>query len=275
MVNIVLDYIFIVNFKMGVRGAGLATIIAQAFSALLSYFYILKKYGVFLPNLVDFKNSFYLVKDVFSSGLATAMMLCVVSVGSVILQRVVNGLGSKIITAHISARRIINTILEPMSTVSMAFSVFVGQNYGAKKFIRINETLKHVLGLEIFWGLFCSFIIILFGKNLITLSTGIVDEEILRNSYMNLTINCFFFCPLGILLCLRTALQAMGQKIVPLVSSTIELLFKVFASLYLIPRFNYIGASFAEPITWLLCGGYIFIYVKNIKGKLLTIYEVK
>lgn len=269
IVNIILDYILIVYFKMGVRGAGLATIIAQGFSAFLSYIYILKNYKEFLPNLNDYKNSIYLVKDVFSSGLAMALMLCVVSIGSVILQRAVNYLGSQIITAHISARRIINTILEPMSTVAMAFSVFVGQNYGAKKFSRIKESLRQVLGMEIIWAMFCSFVILIWGRQLVTLTTGIVDKGILDNSYMNLTINSIFFSPLGILLCLRTSLQAMGQKIVPVLSSTIELVFKVFASFFLIPKFNYRGASFAEPITWLLCGIYIFIYVQKEKEKLL------
>ena len=86
------------------------------------------------------------------------------------------------------------------------------------------------------------------------------------NALMNLHINMIFFFPLGVLLILRTTLQGIGHKILPLISSSLELIFKVIASFIFVPLWGYFGASIAEPFTWLICMVFLlFSYIRIMK----------
>ena len=93
------------------------------------------------------------------------------------------------------------------------------------------------------------------------LLTHTSNRVVLDNAVMNIGININFFFFLGILLILRSAMQGFGHKIAPLVASGIELFMKVFAMLYLVPKFKYVGASYAEPSTWLLCMAFLLVVI--------------
>lgn len=251
--NVGMDLTLIAGFGMGVEGAACATVFAQVLSAIFCGIYIWKKYTPMLPEKIHCRPEKILYKKMVSSGFAMAMMNCIFGIGSVIMQRAINALSETIITAHTSARRIIEMMMQPLGTMGAAVSTFVGQNWGAGNVKRIETTLRKVMLLEVAWGLFAALIVFLFGKDLIVLMTGTNDPEVISNAVMNLRINFIFFPPLGILLCLRLSMQAMGQKIPPLFSSSLELAVKLLAAFFAVKRFGYIGASLAEPLTWLLC----------------------
>ena len=80
---------------------------------------------------------------------------------------------------------------------------------------------------------------------------------------MNLRINMLLFPPLGVLLILRTSLQGLGHRILPLISSSLELIIKGVAAFIFVPLWGYFGASIAEPSTWLIC--MLFLLVSFVK----------
>ena len=133
ILNLGMDMLFIMGFGMGVMGAGLATVIAQAVSALLCMAYIWRKYPDFLPKRGEWKPERGLMAEMLSTGLSMGTMLSIFAIGSIILQRGINHLGTGIITAHTAARRIIEIFMMPLSTISTATSTFVGQYFGAGK----------------------------------------------------------------------------------------------------------------------------------------------
>lgn len=253
ILNVGMDMLLIMGVGMGVEGAALATVFAQICSAVLCGIYIWKKYSSILPKMQHYGFERKMYGRMFSTGIAVAMMNCIFGIGSVIMQRAINALNESIITAHTSARRILEMMMQPLATMSAAISTFVGQNWGAGKIKRIESTIRKVMALEVAWGFFAALIVFLFGQNLIVLMTGTVDAEIIKNAVMNLRINFIFFPVLGILLCLRLSMQAMGQKIPPLFSSSLELTVKLLAAFFVVPKYGYFGASIAEPLTWLLC----------------------
>lgn len=259
ILNLGMDIVFIVGFHMGVMGAGLATVIAQAVSAILCMVYIYRKYRDFLPERGQWGLDKSLALEMLSTGLSMALMLSIFSIGSIILQRGINHLGTKIITAHTASRRIIEMFMMPLSTISTATSTFVGQNFGAGKIKRIRETLKSVMVLDLAWAVMAVVILFLGGEMLIRLLIGTSDPMIIRNSMMSLWLSTACLFPLGVLFVMRTSMQAMGYKIVPLLSSGIELLFKVIATFCLIPVIGYLGVALAEPVTWIICAVYLVI----------------
>ena len=252
VLNMGMDLLFVAVLGLGVAGAALATVIAEGVSALLCGIYVFRHYAAFLPSKADFRVSGSLIAELFSNGIAMALMYCVVDLGSVIFQRANNHLGETIISAHAASRRIIGIMMQPLATISTASSTFVGQNWGAKKPERIHSALRQVTVMEIGWSLFGCALIFAFGSALVRLSTGTSDAEVIRNAVMSLRWHLSFFPALGCLLVLRTAMQAMGQKTAPILSSCIELGMKLLSAAFLIPHLGFFGTSITEPITWTL-----------------------
>ena len=151
--NVVLDILFVIVLKTGVTGAAGATVIAEAVSAGLCFLYIYKTYADFLPKKEDWKLERKLTGEMFSAGLSMGLMLSVFSLGSIVLQKGINRLGTQIITAHTASRRIYEMMMMPLSTVATANATFVGQNFGAGQYGRIRTALKQVMGIELLWSL--------------------------------------------------------------------------------------------------------------------------
>ena len=252
VLNMGMDLLFVAVLGLGVAGAALATVIAEGVSALLCGIYVFRHYSEFLPGKADFRVSGRLIAELFSNGIAMALMYCVVDLGSVIFQRANNHLGETIISANTASRRIIGIMMQPLATISTASSTFVGQNWGARKPERIRTALRQVTGMEIGWALFGCGLIFAFGGALVRLTTGTSDTEVIRNAVMSLRWHLSFFPALGCLLVLRTAMQAMGQKTAPILSSCIELGMKLLSAAFLIPHLGFFGTSITEPITWTL-----------------------
>ena len=259
LLNIALDLLFVAVFHMGVGGAALATIVSQAVSGILTGIYVYRTYRDMMPRREDFRLDKRLTKELLSTGSAMAFMYSVISLGSVVFQGATNALGEAVITAHTAARRIINILMQPLSTIMDASGTFVAQNWGAQQKRRIRETLRKVMGVEAAWGLFACLIVYLFGRAIIQFTTGTQNTDILDNAVMSLRIHFPFFPVLGILLAMRVAMQSMGQKIAPVISSVIELCMKVLSALWLIPAFGFVGTCVTEPITWIIMTAFLLI----------------
>ncbi len=252
LLNIGLDLLFVAVFRMGVGGAALATVVAEAVSGILTGIYVYRNYREMMPRKEDFRLETGTAKEMLSTGGAMAFMYSVVSLGSVVFQGATNILGEGIIAAHTAARRIINILMQPMATIMDASGTFVAQNWGARQKKRIRDTLKKVMGMEIAWGLFSCLIVYLFGHAMIRFTTGTQSAEILDNAVMSLRIHFPFFPVLGVLLAMRVSMQSMGQKVAPVISSVIELVMKLIASVWLIPSFGFLGTCITEPVTWVV-----------------------
>lgn len=273
--NLGMDTLFIMGLGMGVIGAGLATVIAQAISALACMWYIYRKYTEFIPAKGEWKLDGELSKEMLTTGLSMAMMLSVFSIGSIILQRGINTLGTKIITAHTAARRVIEIFMMPLSTISTSTSTFVGQNYGARKMRRIRTTLKSVMVLDLAWAAIAFLITLFGGELLIRVLIGTNDAYVIKNAMMSLWLSTLCLFPLGVLFAMRTSMQAVGYKITPLLSSGIELVVKVVAAFALIPVIGYLGVAMAEPVTWVLCAVFLEIVYYLTRKKTIPLEDEK
>ena len=269
-INAALDWIFIALFNMGVAGAAYATVIATVISAAAGFWYIIKTYPDYLPGIAEFKPDKELVREMLTTGLSMALMNSVFAFGSMILQKAINGLGTSLITAHTASRKVSEFMMMPMSTIGTATATFTSQNYGAAKTNRITAAIKKVLVIEMAWSLFSAILSIIAGKAMIGMILGTTDSTILSNGYMNLTMSTLFFFPLSVLFVMRMSMQAMGYKVAPVISSTIELTVKIFSSLWFVPRFGYIAVAATEPVTWVLCALFlVYIYRGTYKKKLM------
>lgn len=268
-INIILDILFILGLHLGVAGAALATVAAQLISAVLCVIYIIKKYRIYMPGKNDWQLSKELILEMLSTGISMGLMSSVLAIGSIILQKGINHLGKNIITAHTASRRLFEFLMMPLQAAAAACSTFTGQNFGAKQFDRISKAMKQVLWLELLWSVISVAIAFLFGNMLIRMLTGTDNKIIILNAAYNLKVCTIFFFPLGVLFVMRNSMQAMGYRIVPILSSSIELIVKILSCVFVIPVMKYTGVVFTEPVIWVICAVFLsVIYLKTKKQKI-------
>lgn len=153
----------------------------------------------------------------------------------------------------------------PTSSLASADSVFVSQNYGAKKEDRVRKGIWISLGMELVWSVLL-LSVFFFETPLLEFISKSEDKEIIDNAKLNLNVSLPLYFPLGILLVLRMALQALEHKIIPLLSSSIELIIKILAATIFIPKWQYLGYVIAEPMSWVLCAVFVlsvFLILKH------------
>lgn len=250
VINVILDVLFITQFHFGVAGAAYATIIAQFISTLISLGYILTKKRILVPSLDSFVYDKELIKDLGGQGLSMGFMMSIVSLGTVILQAAINSLGTTLIAAHTAARKCASIVMMPIASVSTASSTFVAQNKGAGQYERIVAGVRSSCKIGLVIALICSVVVVPFNQNIIHWMSGSTDPVVLQNGGKYLMINTPFCTVLALLLILRNALQGLGKKVVPLISSVIEPVGKFLFSFLLIPLLGYDAVIWSEPLIW-------------------------
>lgn len=270
VINIALDILFITQFHMGIRGAAVATVVAQGISAVLCVIYIYKKCKLLIPEKQHFKMDKPLYQELAGQGLSMGFMLAIVSTGTVILQYAINQLGYLIIAGHTAARKLNSFCTLPLTPLAMATATFVSQNRGADQRDRILKVVRYAMILSLCWAVFITIIITFAAPYLITFLSGSSEKVVIENGAKYLRWNAPFYSVLGILLVLRNVLQGLGKKVIPLASSIIELLGKIVFVILFIPTLKYFGVIICEPVIWcLMCIQLVISYYRDpyIRGK--------
>lgn len=266
VLNIILDYVLIKFTQMGVKGAAVATVLAQLLSVILCFVVILKNFKIIRLKKNDFHFSASLFKNMMSAGMAMAVMNSIFSIGSIIMQGSINALGEDIIAAHLGSRKVAEMFMQPLVTIGTACSTFVGQNYGALKIGRIKASIKYSTIYSLIWSVFTFFILWFFGGQIARVVTGSASQVVFDNTQMYLRINAPFYFVLGLLFTLRFSIQSVDRKMPPIISSSMELASKIAAAYLFIPLWGYLGACIAEPLSWTLGAIYLlFVFKKEFK----------
>jgi len=276
--NITLDILFITQFSMGVRGAAAATVAAQGISAVLCIVYIIKKCPELIPRRRHFHFDAVLYKELLGQGFSMGFMLSIVTLGSVVLQRAINSLGYLVIAGHIAARKLNAFCMMPIPSIAVALSTFVSQNRGANRLDRIRKGVRYGNTISAVWGVFVSIILFFVSPLLMRLLSGSDEIIIIENGARYMRITSPFYLILGMLLNFRLSLQGIGQKIVPIISSIMELAGKIIFAFLLVPVLGYLGVILCEPIIWcfmfvqLLYSFYSNPYIRGNKISLILIW---
>lgn len=258
LANILLDYVFIAILHRGLKGAAEATVIAQSISVCLCLVYIARAVPMIIPKKKHFNADMRLYREMTAQGLSMGFMNCFVSAGSVILQSGINGLGYLIIAAHTSARRIYQFCMIPSIAMMQTVNTFVSQNYGARKPERIRRSMKYSYLYTAALTVIITVLVWSFAPYMIRWISGSDETKVLENGMLYLRIVSPCYVILGLLNNTRTALQSIGEKILPVLSSVIELFGKIIFSAVLVPRFHYIAVIVCEPVIWCLMVAELF-----------------
>ena len=256
-VNIGLDFLFVGAFKMGVAGAAYATVISQGVSVALCIWYVVKKCRVLLFSRRELTLDKPLLSDLATTGMSMGLMYAIVSVGSVILQGAVNSFGTSTITAHTAARKIDDIFMLPLGTIALASSTFASQNFGAGKMDRVKKGIKYSIFIALGWSAFSVIVAVLFRRPMIRALTGTSDPAVIATASKYIVWNISFFFVLSFLLVLRSSLQGVGRKLVPVTGSAVEFALKIVAAAVFAPKLGYFGICISEPVIWIACAAIV------------------
>lgn len=143
LLNIILDYIFIFVFNMGIKGAALATIISQAVSATWVISHFISGRSMLKLKKENIKLRKSIVKNIFSIGFAPFSMQLAASMVTAILNNSLNAYGGDIAVSSMGViHSITMLILMPVFGINQGAQPIIGYNYGAKKYKRVKEALK-------------------------------------------------------------------------------------------------------------------------------------
>ena len=255
--NILLDLLFIAKMGMGVQGAAVATVISQGVSVLLCILYVFAKVKLLLPEKKHFKVGQHLYWELFSQSICMGLMSSIVSAGSVVLQYGINGLGTMVIAGHTAARKMFMFTDMPLLSMASAGSTFVSQNCGAGQPDRVRKGMKEIYLYSVVVAVFAVLLMRAAAPWMVAFVSGSSEPVVLENGARYLLWNAPFYAVLGVLLSTRYALQSLGNKVLPLFSSVIELVGKIIFVLLLIPKFAYNAVILCEPIIWCFMAVYL------------------
>lgn len=268
LLNIALDFLFVKYLGVGVKGAALATVIAQLFATVLCSIVLKRGYKIISLNKEHFKSDKSMLSRLISAGLTMALMNSIFSIGTLVMQGSINALGEVVIASHYASRKIAEIFMAPLVTLGTSCSTFVGQNFGAKRYDRIKEGIRWSMLFALGFSVVAFVLLFFFGTAFAGIVTGTKNPEVLSNVKLFLRINAPFYFVLGTLFILRFSIQSVNRKTPPLVSSSMELISKILAATVFIPIWGYVGACIAEPISWCLGAVYLLFTFKDALKKI-------
>ena len=251
VLNACLDWVFIFLFHWGVFGAALATVIAEALSAVLCYIYVYRHIPALALRRDELILDHKLLRSILSSGLITALQQSCQPIGKLLVQSVINVQGIDVIAAFNAGCKIEDYGRIPAQTISHGMMTCAAQNRGAGDRKRVKETLwKGILIGLIYYPIICA-LILLFRHPLIQLfapTSG--GEEMVRLGVSYLSIKAFTI----IFPCVTNAMQGfmrgMGNMTITLISTILQISVRTVFVYILVPKIGITGEAYACAIGW-------------------------
>ena len=273
-INIGLDLLLIIVFRMGVDGAALATVVSQGVSGVISIIYIKKKFDILAMEKGDWKLERHLAGKLTGVGIPMGLQYSITGIGSVILQTAVNGLGS-IYVASMTAGSKINIFLAcPFDALGQTMAPYAGQNIGARKLDRVGKGLRAACIIGFIVSGLMVIVVKLFGDQLTMLFLDEKDPVIMQNSTQFLIIVSAFYCLLTLVNTVRFTIQGMGFSSLAIIAGVMETIARGIAGMLLVPAFGYLGACYSSPLAWLLADAFLIPAFFLCKRKVARQLEV-
>lgn len=266
ILNVILDLVFIINFKMGVSGAAYATNIAQGFSAVLCLIYSYKRFQVLRLKKEDFKvESHYYTKHL-KIGVPMGLQFSVTAVGIIIVQSAINVFGSIVIASYTASSKVLQLVMQPSISFGVTIATYAGQNLGAGRFDRIKNGMKIMNKVSIVTSLIAGAVLIFLGKYFVTLFIENPTPEIFSYAQQVFNYSAVFFIPLGFIFVYRNVLQGMGESFVPMMAGVYELVARSIVA-FTLPKFiGFTGICLSDPVAWIAAAVPLMItYYRKMK----------
>lgn len=252
VVNVIINLLLVIVFHMGVAGVAIATVISQCISAFLIVLCLTKADGVLYLNIKEIKFHKEKFMQMIKIGLPAGIQGIIFSISNVLIQSSVNSFGSTVMAGNTASSNIEGFVYTSMNAVYQTALSFTSQNYGAKKFHRIDRILIQCLSIVIVVGLVLGMGAWLCGDSLLEIYSN--DAKVIQYGLLRLSIigSTYFLC--GMMDVMVGSIRGVGYSIMPMIVSLIgACLFRV---IWVFTVFNWYHSLFvlyiSYPISWIL-----------------------
>ena len=276
LLNIVLDLLLIIVFRLGAAGAAYATVISQGVSGVGCLIYIIKKMPVLHLSREEWRPSAHLLKIQLGVGLPMALQYSITAIGTMMVQTSLNLLGSLHVAAFTAASKIEQVVTQAYVAMGTTMATYCAQNMGAGNIPRIRRGFRAATLMGSIYSVVVAAIVMTVGKYMTYLFISGDVTEIMASVDIYLKCAGIFFIPLAIVNLYRNGIQGMGYGLLPMMAGVAELVGRGVTAFVASSRQSYIGVCLASPIAWVLAGGLLlvmYLYVMKINMKRFEKYN--
>ena len=258
LINIVLDLLTVCVLDWGVRGAAVATVVSQAVSGVLCVWYMRRRFLVLRMDKDDWRLRRREASRLLGMGVPVGLQCSITAIGSVILQTAVNSLGAICVAGVAAATKLFQLFCCPYDALAMAATNFVGQNLGAGKYDRIRQGIFACCLLGV---VYCAvhFLLAQFGTPyaILLFIRPEEAEAVLPFAWKMCRMDAYFGLFLMLVNVLRLSIQGMGYSRLSLLSGVLEMVARIFISVWAVPQFGFAAACMANPLAWVLANCFL------------------
>lgn len=251
VLNVILEFVFILGLHAGVFGAGVATIIAQAFSVVFLVLFIKLKVPVLHVQRYHFRFKRPEVLKHAALGYPMGFQSSIIAIGSLILQIVLNKMGTDVVAMQAIGRQIDQLAMLPMMSLGLAVTTFTAQNFGAKQYKRMLVGLKHSVIVCVIWALAFAALLLTFNQFFSGLFISADETAIIHLAYEYYLVNGLLYWVLAILFIVRGFIQGYGNSLIPTLAGMAELVMRAGVSVLSLVTVGLIGVLFSSPAAWI------------------------
>lgn len=252
LTNIALDLLFVLGLHWGIAGAAVATLIAQLVSGIYCLCHI-AKIDIIRFRREDFRLEGRLCGKLLSLGAPMAFQNCIIAVGGMIVQFVVNGFGVIFIAGFTATNKLYGLLEIAATSYGYAMITYVGQNMGAGRKERIGRGMRAALVIAMVTSVIIGAVMLAFGRLILSCfisGTPAEVEQTMRIAYFYLAVMSVSLPVLYLLHVVRSAIQGMGDTLLPMLSGIAEFVMRTAAALFLPLIMGETGIFFAELAAW-------------------------
>lgn len=264
LVNIVFDLLFVAVFRMGVAGAGFATILAQGLSALLVMFVLTKEKECYKIHWNKLSVDRKILSQIVKIGLPSAIQMMVTSFSNVFVQAYINNFGSAIMAGWSSYGKLDKLCILPMQSIALSVTTFTGQNLGAGLVDRCKKGVRVGICMSLSAAVLLSVPMWIFANPLVSMFNR--DPEVVANGAMLLRLMLPFYVTICFNQIFSSALQGCGNTRTPVVIMLSS--FIVFRQIYLFiasrVSTSFIPIALGYPMGWIMCSILIVLYYRRV-----------
>ena len=235
IINTVLDLVFVLVFHWDVMGVALATIIAQIFSWVFGIWFINRRYSEIHIRLFGFHFDKALFKQAMKLGIPSGIQQALFSVGSLVIQSLVNSFGSAFMAGFNGANKIDTFAFMPIQSFTNAVTTYTGQNIGAGNHERVRKGLRAGMALSV--GTSILMCILVYPLSAFMMRMFSQNQEVIDAGVAYLHELMPFYALLAISFCFNSVMRGAGEMIVPMISSLFALWLVRVPSAYLLAHF--------------------------------------
>ena len=250
VLNIGLDLLCILIFRMGAFGAAFATVFSQAVAGIGSLIYIGRHYPELKWSREEGRLSASHCLKLCNMGIPMGLQCSITAIGSVVLQGAVNGLGSSIVAAQTAGSKAAQFLSVPLESIGTAMTTYTSQNMGAKDLDRVDRGVHTALGIGCVYSVASFLILRVLDKTLIGLFLEPGETAIMANAQSFIFWNSVFYIPLAVLIIYRYTIQGLGYSSLAMFAGVAEMIARAMVGFWFVPLWGYFAACIASPVAW-------------------------